>query len=380
MSKAILRGLPVLLFLVGVVVAQQPGDLKRAEAERQIEAQRLEGIYTEALRRADAVGRSNPQVAIQHLKAAVTEISADKSALTEERRAAMLRKLNLDLKAWGDRGDTRPVTPGPVVPPSRTDPGVKDGKGQFDAAKDRYAKDNKGREEYLDLRNQRETANLALNTSVLKAGISSPSEITYPRDFAEKMAKRTGGVTMTPQEKAIMRSLGAAITVDYKETSFKDIIDDLQRRTGMPIVVDPRALEEANVKYETTLNLTLSKLTTRTVLKKILGELSLTYVVKDQTVFVTTPARARELLTIRAYSVADLMPMADMRMPLVINQIQAYQTLQQLVVLITQTVEPESWEVNGKGGLGTITFDPVRFMLIVKQNAEVHYLMGLSGR
>jgi hypothetical protein len=103
-------------------------------------------------------------------------------------------------------------------------------------------------------------------------------------------------------------------------------------------------------------------------------------VVKDQSIQITTPARAKDMMSIRTYSVADLMPVVDMRMPLVLQRAQAYQTLQMLVVMITQNVEPDSWEVNGKGGHGTIIFDPVQFMLVVKQTAEVHYLMGLSGR
>jgi len=381
MSNAILRTLPALLLLVGAVVAQPPGDLKRAAEEKQVAAQRLERIFADAVRDADMLGRTQPQRAVQILREANTEIAADTGALTEDRRKVMLRKIEVDLRAWGDRGDPRPATPGPITaPPARTDPGVKDSKSVADASKDRIDKGNRVVGARREIRAQAETASLALHASVLKAGIPEYRDFVVPRDFAEKMAKRNAGVTMTAQEKAIMKALSAVLGVDYKDSSFKDILDDLQKRTGMPIIVDPRALEEANIKYETTLTLNLSRVTTRTVLKKILAELGLTYVVKDQAVYITTPVRAKDLLTIRTYSVADLMPIADMRMPYVLNQIQAYQTLQQLVVMITQTVEPESWEVNGKGGLGTITFDPVRFMLVVKQNAEVHYLMGLSGR
>ncbi len=53
--------------------------------------------------------------------------------------------------------------------------------------------------------------------------------------------------------------------------------------------------------------------------------------------------------------------------------------MQMLIVMVTQTVEPDSWEVNGKGGLGTIVFYPPTMSLVVKQTAEMHYLMGLSG-
>jgi hypothetical protein len=387
MSNAIRRcGLPALLLvLVGTVAAQPPGEvLKKSEDARKIEAQKLEIQFSDAIRQADSIGRSNPRQAVQVLQDATAAISADTEALTPERRAAMLRKLELDRKAWGDRADTRTITPGPSTG-STTRPETRqarDTKEVYDFVKDRVDKGNYNKTELAKIADDRGKANLAISNLIVKAGIPEYRDMTFPRDWVEKMSKRTSGVRMTEQEKAILKALGAQITVDYQDNkfTFKDVIDDLQRRTGQPFVVDQRALDEANVKYDTPVNLSLKGVTTRTVLKRILADLNLTYVVKDQAIQITTPARAKEMLTIRSYSVVDLMPMVDMRLPYALNQIQAYNTLQQLVVLITQTVEPDSWEVNGKGGLGTIVFNPVSFQLIVKQTAEVHYLMGLSGR
>ena len=51
--------------------------------------------------------------------------------------------------------------------------------------------------------------------------------------------------------------------------------------------------------------------------------------------------------------------------------------LAQIVTLITQSVEPSSWDVNG--GNGTITFEPITMSLIIKQSAEVHYQIRGSG-
>jgi hypothetical protein len=42
--------------------------------------------------------------------------------------------------------------------------------------------------------------------------------------------------------------------------------------------------------------------------------------------------------------------------------------------MIQTNVEPESWKING--GPGTIVFDPARLMLVVKQTAEIHYMLG----
>src|SRR5207249_4073291 len=101
---------------------------------------------------------------------------------------------------------------------------------------------------------------------------------------------------------------------------FKDVLEYIKEKTGVPIIVDPRALEDLNITYASTFNVKLGNVTLRTVLKKLLGELGLVYVMKDNAIQVTTPARAKELLSIRIYSVADLMPAADMRMPAFMTQ------------------------------------------------------------
>jgi hypothetical protein len=60
------------------------------------------------------------------------------------------------------------------------------------------------------------------------------------------------------------------------------------------------------------------------------------------------------------------------------------QTVTQLIQLITGTIDPDSWAVNNTGentgGKGIIYFDARTLTLIVKQSAEVHYLLGGLGR
>jgi len=374
----------LLLLLIGTVAAQQPGDLlKQAEEKKRIEAQRLERIYADAIRNGDLIGKTNPQRAVQVLREALAELNQDTEALKAERRAEMVRKLTKDIESWNQLSDVKRTTPGPATPLPRTDPrpSTDPNKGAFDAAKDRFARDKDAKVERDRIKDDREKGSLAVQKDILASTIPSPDVVTYPRDWQDKMRKRTTGVTMTAQEKAILKVLGSPITVDYKDgMTFKDVIEDLQKRTGQNFVVDQRALEEANIKYDTPVNLSLKGVTVRTVLKRLLADFNMTYVVKDQAVQITSIPRAKDMLSVRAYYVGDLVPVVDMRLPAFLNQAQAYQTMQMLVVTITQTVEPESWEVNGKGGMGTIAFDPVRFQLIIKQTAEVHYLMGLSGR
>ncbi len=57
----------------------------------------------------------------------------------------------------------------------------------------------------------------------------------------------------------------------------------------------------------------------------------------------------------------------------------ALQGAAQIIDLIQNSVEPQSWQVNG--GPGTIRFDPLTMSILVKQTAEVHFILaGGLGR
>jgi hypothetical protein len=51
----------------------------------------------------------------------------------------------------------------------------------------------------------------------------------------------------------------------------------------------------------------------------------------------------------------------------------------QIIDSITGSIDPNSWESKGAQGGGTITYDPITMSLIVKQTAEVHYMLSGSG-
>ncbi len=141
-------------------------------------------------------------------------------------------------------------------------------------------------------------------------------------------------------------------------------------------MLDKPALDDIGVNNESTVNVSLNKVSTRTALKKVLADLGLTYVIKDETIFVTTPVKAKDMMTIRTYYIGDLVGgYPDIRFGGLMSQYQALATVAQLVQMIQGNIDKDSWEVNGKEGGGTVVFDPVHMTLVVKQSAEVHYKM-----
>jgi hypothetical protein len=329
----------------------RPSDLRETLQRQMVEAERLERVVAEAIRKADAVGRTNPTRAVDILKAAKAQFDAVGELLEPERREALLRQITQALRTW----DTRPDL------------------GEFRAWRE-FEKQG-----YFFLRPDRVVPRNEDSVPPLVRAVPPFDGSAFPDNWESVARQRNLLINLTETERKIVKTLNTLMSYEVEGKTLKEALDELRERTKMPIVVDERALNDLKITENVPVKLELKNMTTRTVLRRLLGDVQLTYVMHDQTIRITTPARAREMLKTRVYSVADLMPLSGGGIPTVFGQAQAYQTLQMLVVLVTQTVEPDSWEVNGKGGLGTITFDPKRFVLVVKQTTEMHYLLGLSA-
>jgi hypothetical protein len=135
---------------------------------------------------------------------------------------------------------------------------------------------------------------------------------------------------------------------------------------------------DVRITYETPVTLSLRDVPTRNVLNQFLAGLGMTYVMKDQAIHVTSIDRARETLTTRVYSVADLMATEMVPLPPVLSEKDAYSTLRVLVFWTTHHHEPDSWKTANKNAFGSITFDPFGFVFLVEQTEEMHYRLRPS--
>jgi hypothetical protein len=178
-----------------------------------------------------------------------------------------------------------------------------------------------------------------------------------------------------------MKALNTPIPVNFKDTKFEDAIEYLQTISSQTIVVDRAALDAEKVAYDTPVTMQIRRpVTMRTVLRKILQDLGLAYYIKDGDIQVTSALRAKETMTVRAYYIGDIAAVTDVRLPLVINQINAIQAGNDIVKAIQESIDPQSWRSNGSGGEGTIFFDVRTMTILVKQTAEVHYMLSGTGK
>ena len=128
------------------------------------------------------------------------------------------------------------------------------------------------------------------------------------------------------------------------------------------------------ISYDTPVSVEARATTTRTVLKKLLADVGLTYIIRGETLLITTPERASQELVARTYYIGDLVAATNFQFGPIFNELQLIQNIASLIASI-QSIEPRSWREGG--GPGSITFIPGTMSIAVKQTAEMHFvLMG----
>jgi hypothetical protein len=356
------------------------GPLDDAKRRQEVAVQKAERDLLDARDEIFRTGLSDPDKAINELKALADKLDED-TVLPREKRDALKARLNKSI-AYFQRLKADRKLSSPAEEAKR-----------IEATKDRRATDERRADDQKkvtgvagDLINKRKEAatesrrineekgekSVAVMRNVDKSAIPEASDYNLPRDWVEKSMRRAKNFKLSPTEEAILKALNEPRSADFKGMPFSEAVNYIQKLLGVPVIADPQALAEVGVNNETPVPaLTTNKIATRTMLKKLLAELNLTYVVKDETIYITSAARAKEMMTVRTYYVGDLANAVDMRFGPFLSRLQAQQNLAQLVTLITQSIDPSSWEVNG--GNGTITFEPITMSLVIKQSAEVHY-------
>ncbi|NBW97426.1 MAG: hypothetical protein EBR28_12030, partial [Planctomycetia bacterium] len=93
---------------------------------------------------------------------------------------------------------------------------------------------------------------------------------------------------------------------EFTETPLRDVIAQIQDSQGIPVQIDTKAFEDAGLDLETPVTKNLSGISLRSALRLLLGDLDLTYLVKDEVLMITTKDKAAETMVVKVYPVADL--------------------------------------------------------------------------
>ncbi len=168
------------------------------------------------------------------------------------------------------------------------------------------------------------------------------------------------------------------LAIEFKKSRIEDVVETLQTALGVTIFADKSILEKVGVTYDTEITLSFKRpVTARTILRKIFGEIGLTYIVKDETIEVLTPEMAKDMMVVKAYPIGDLVGLTNPFLGPALGKLQELEFANQIIAMIKQSIEPGSWDdANG----AKIVYEPGTRSLVIKQSALVHSMLGKSLR
>ena len=156
------------------------------------------------------------------------------------------------------------------------------------------------------------------------------------------------------QNKDVEKKLQVTRSVNYKDRTLEEILDELRATSGLNIFVDKQTLDAAGIALQHPVTLRLDGVTLKTALKYVLRNSGLTYVVEDGIVVITAgnvPGNERQTRIRRVYPVGDLIGQSK--------------DAEDLIRVIRHTVEwPRAWAprmtaalrvpvpLSGVGGVG----------------------------
>ena len=244
---------------------------------------------------------------------------------------------------------------------------------------------------------------------VTRSSMPSKGDVEFDKKRWGEISKARKGEALSEKEKALLAALNKMVQPNFRNTKLEDALDTISQLTGQTIILDKKGLEDVNTSAETLVNFALPRdVSVRTVLRKILKENDLTYVIKDEVIYVTSVSEARRFMTTKAYYAGDLTvglgafgnsiqngaalsayPWLNVNGALVPNnpalsaqagvqlaERQELETAEMIRKMIIDSIDPQSWKENG--GPGSITYDRITKSFVVRQSAEIQSLMRSS--
>jgi hypothetical protein len=400
-------------------VAEPPKSnlLDDARKTQEIATQKAESDLRMTLNKANSAG---PSEAVRLLKDALSRIE-NNDDINPDRRTSMVRMLKdririTDTAAKVNGGDDRPIADASkqakltarkadLQKQAEEREKIKaaisainqlQGKGQTEEA-DRQARDlakqfpdnsaarAMGRNGFMNARvregrellSDQEKRHAGLMRELDKSTITPAGDVEFDKKRWADASKRSTN-KLSEKEKKLLASLNEPVQANWKNSRFEDVIEFLSTASGQTIILDKKAMEEQEVTYESPVNFVAPKtISFRSALRKVLADKGLTFVIKEEMIYVTTPKAAREMMVTRVYPIGDLVSLTEgangVRYHPAINMQAEAESAKFIIDMIKDTIDPQSWV--GNTGAGSITYSPLTKALVIRQSAEVHMML-----
>ncbi len=166
-------------------------------------------------------------------------------------------------------------------------------------------------------------------------------------------------------EEAIRRSLSKPVKLDFKKTPLADVLESLEEKAGVQVVIDYRALDDAGLRTDMPVTVHVAGAKLRSALGLMLRPHDLTWTIAHEVLLITTPEEAETMLRAKVYDVSDLPAHRN-------QQDGRARDYDWLIEMITTGVQPLSWDaVGGPGSIAPFEAAGIE-VLVVSQTREGH--------
>jgi general secretion pathway protein D len=150
-----------------------------------------------------------------------------------------------------------------------------------------------------------------LERSAVQMNPDDPYQLPEARTWEDlstrRLADRNEDSRLSSAERDIQRKMEDRVKVNYKERPLGEVLDDLNQMTGIPIVMDNRALAQIRVTPTDPVSLSVPNgVPLRSALNLMLRDLDLTYVIENDVLNITSFEAKRSKVYPVTYRVTDL--------------------------------------------------------------------------
>ncbi len=167
-----------------------------------------------------------------------------------------------------------------------------------------------------DVRDKKELAFLDtlidVDRSAIAANPNLPMTLPDAQDWEDLSRRRLQSLSdadsrLSMAEQEIQKKLTTEVNVKYVNRALGEVLDELSTVTGVPIVIDERALGAVRVTPDVPVTLQLpNSIKLKSALNIILNKMELTYVIENDVLSITSMEAKRSKVYPRTYRVTDL--------------------------------------------------------------------------
>ncbi|QDU99096.1 hypothetical protein [Lignipirellula cremea] len=171
-------------------------------------------------------------------------------------------------------------------------------------------------------------------------------------------------------EAVIRAALAKPFQADYDQTPLNKIVKEIADKFNITVLIDTRALDGVGLDSDTPMTLHTAEISLDSVLRHLLKELELTYMISDEALLITTPDEAEGNLILEIYPVGDLLPPVPAGE--LVYRDWGEDRFAEIEEIIQSTSAPDSWDsVGGPASIKGMSMGG-RELLFVSQTEEVH--------